>query len=245
MEQDPERVIPRSSRGASSNMHESPRLRRLRNDLKVMQALQEESSIFRFYTPGSTFEGGPENYVLHFHGTGLWRPEGTIDVLPRFEHEVRIHLGASYPRMMPELTWKTPIFHPNISASGIVCLGGYGTHWAPSLQLDELARMLWEMVRYANYDVNSPYNREAAYWVKAQTRLRFPVDPRPLRDRLQVDPSGSRHGGLVTNRPDVRVDTPAAPEVQFLDSKRRPEIVDAEIIDDPRAMSMPDIVFID
>lgn len=225
-------------------MHESPRLRRLRNDLKAMQALQEDSSIFRFYTPGETFADGPENYVLRFHGTGLWRPEGSIDVVPIFEHEVRVHLGASYPRMMPELTWKTPVFHPNISASGIVCLGGYGTHWAPSLQLDELAHMLWEMVRYANYDVNSPYNREAAYWVKSQTRIPFPVDPRPLRDRLRRDLAGARQSG-PTHRPAAPAAVCAVPEIQFLDAKRRAEIVDAEIIDDPRATSPPDIVFID
>ena len=54
------------------------------------------------------------------------------------DHVVKIDLGAAYPRMIPDLAWQTPIFHPNISASGVVCLGGYGTHWVPSLNLDEL-----------------------------------------------------------------------------------------------------------
>jgi hypothetical protein len=64
----------------------------------------------------------------------------------------------------------------------MVCLGGYGTHWVPSLNLDELVGMLWDMVRYHNYDVRSPYNRDAALWVAQQTAFRFPTDPRPLRD---------------------------------------------------------------
>lgn len=83
---------------------------------------------------------------------------------------------------MPELRWVTPIYHPNISEIGMVCLGGYGTHWVPSLNLDELVGMLWDMARYHNYDVRSPYNRDAALWVAHQTAFRFPVDPRPLRD---------------------------------------------------------------
>ena len=85
---------------------------------------------------------------------------------------------------MPEISWKTPIFHPNISASGVVCLGGYGTYWVPSLTLDELCTMLWDMIRYENYDEKSPYNREAAGWIKTQEEFRMPLDTRPLRDRL-------------------------------------------------------------
>jgi hypothetical protein len=64
-----------------------------------------------------------------------------------------------------------------------VCLGGYSTHWVPSLQLDQLCIMLWDMIRYVNYDVQSPYNREAAAWVREQREWSFPLDPRHLRDR--------------------------------------------------------------
>src|SRR5262249_16563134 len=89
---------------------------------------------------------------------------------------------ASYPRTMPEIRWMTPIYHPNISEIGMVCLGGYGTHWVPSVQLDELCIMLWDMLRYHNYDIRSPYNRDAALWVANQTVILFPTDARPLRD---------------------------------------------------------------
>ena len=64
----------------------------------------------------------------------------------------------------------------------MVCLGGYGTHWVPSVQLDELCMMLWDMARYFNYDIRSPYNRDAALWVANQTSILFPTDSRPLRD---------------------------------------------------------------
>lgn len=161
-------------------MRESPRSRRLKSDHKALDELAAESSIFSFMPYGNP----TDFYILRFRGRGFYRPDPQGDVLQRDEHEVHIRLGASYPRMMPELAWKSPIFHPNISASGVVCLGGYGTYWVPSLALDELCTMLWDMIRYENYDETSPYNREAAAWAKNQAFFHLPIDPRPLRDKL-------------------------------------------------------------
>lgn len=161
-------------------MHSSPRTRRLHSDFKALKKLADDSSIFQFSYHGPL----PEVYTLHFKGKGFWRSEETRRVLVRDRHDVRVRLGASYPRQMPELSWKTPIFHPNISANGSVCLGGYGTHWVPSLSLDELCNMLWEMIRYANFDVESPYNRDAAHWARTQMEYRLPIDSRSLRDRI-------------------------------------------------------------
>jgi ubiquitin-protein ligase len=157
-------------------MYESPRMRRLRNDLAALERLRSESSVFRFTTQGDP----PQQYRILFQGRGLWRDHGKVKSLER--HHVEVKLGSSYPRTMPEIRWLTPIYHPNISEIGMVCLGGYGTHWVPSIQLDELCIMLWDMLRYHNYDIRSPYNRDAALWVANQTAILFPTDSRPLRD---------------------------------------------------------------
>jgi ubiquitin-protein ligase len=157
-------------------MHESPRTRRLRNDLAALERLRSESSVFRFSVTGDP----PQQYHILFHGKGLCRDRGKVKFLDH--HRVEIKLGASYPRSMPEIRWVTPIYHPNISEIGMVCLGGYGTHWVPSVQLDELCVMLWDMLRYHNYDIRSPYNRESALWTAGQTTFRFPTDARALRD---------------------------------------------------------------
>ena len=157
-------------------MHESPRIRRLRNDLAALERLRSESSVFEFQATGNP----PHHYRITFKGKGLWRDRGKVKIV--HNHHVEIKLGASYPRTIPELRWLTPIYHPNISEIGMVCLGGYGTHWVPSVQLDELCMMLWDMVRYHNYDIRSPYNRDAALWVANQTSILFPTDSRPLRD---------------------------------------------------------------
>jgi hypothetical protein len=148
-------------------------------------------------------------------------------------HEVSVRLGASYPRMMPELAWKTPIFHPNISGGGVVCLGGYGAHWVPSLNLDELCEMLWDMVRYANYDVESPYNREAAAWTKTQRQFNLPVDPRPLRDKLAgTSPRHRKKPPLAAPAPRREPDT-----MVFLDD----EVIQAEVVNPDDS----DILFIE
>ena len=38
------------------------------------------------------------------------------------------------------------------------------------------------MIRFQNYDTESPYNRDAALWAKNQTQFSLPVDNRSLRD---------------------------------------------------------------
>ena len=212
---------------------ESPRTRRLRTDRNALEKLHAESTILDFTPLGDPAEA----YLVRFHGKGAFRPSGSNRIHVRELHEVSIKLGASYPRMMPELQWKTPIFHPNISGGGVVCLGGYGTHWVPSLNLDELCVMLWDMIRYQNYDVESPYNREAALWAKTQSDFRFPLDPRPLRDKLAAavpqspapPKSAPRAAPASPPSPVPASERPArAAEVVFIDTG---QIIDAEVID--------------
>lgn len=238
-------------------MRQSPRLRRLRSDLKAIERLKAESSILDYTVAGPMFGGSPDVYVAHFYGRGLCRVDGSNEVRFCQRHEVMIRLGASYPRMMPELSWRTPIFHPNISANGVVCLGGYSTHWVPSLQLDELCSMLWDMIRYENFDVDSPYNREAALWVKEQTVYRFPVDPRPIRDKLAKEASSTgRRNDHACESPSASSDRPASrflppvssgceatdgPDIVFMND----EVVDAEIVEEDAGVGTPDILFIE
>lgn len=217
-------------------MRESPRIRRLRSDYKAIQNLRNESSVIDFVSRSDP----PDFYTLRFHGNGVWRPEGSSEPLIHIQHEVDINLGASYPRMQPELVWKSPIFHPNISASGVVCLGGYGTYWVPSVQLDELCTMLWDMIRYQNFDVESPYNREAAAWAKTQYMYQFPLDPRSLRDQVSAVPKSNAMlpPGLVAVAPQVD----SMPDVTFIDSDADDlEVLDAGVVEPED----PDILFIE
>ena len=160
-------------------MRKSPRERRLNSDFRSVQQLQEQSTIFSLQATGNP----PQKYRLVFKGAGFQRDRNGVITVSQ-HHEVLVELGAAYPRMIPNLAWQTPIFHPNISNNGVVCLGGYGTHWVPSLTLSEMCTMLWDMIRYKNFDSDSPYNREAAMWAKVQNDFQFPIDQRSIRDRL-------------------------------------------------------------
>ena len=186
-------------------MRKSPREKRLEADYQALSELAKSSSVFSFEAPGKL----PQRYRMKFDGIGVARSlTGEIDVVE--SHEVLVNLGAAYPRMIPQLVWQTPIFHPNISNNGVVCLGGYGTHWVPSLTLAKLSEMLWDMIRYANFDVDSPYNREAATWAREQTELRMPLDHRAINDSDMVEEI------LEIAKPPKVVRVSPQPEVVFL-----------------------------
>lgn len=212
-------------------MYESPQMRRLRSDLSAMERLQSESSILRFRAFGKP----TQRYLIEFHGRGLARDaKGKVAI--QDHHEVEVKLGTGYPRTMPELRWLTPIYHPNISEIGLVCLGGYGTHWVPSLHLDELCVMLWDIVRFHNYDIRSPYNRDAALWTANQTTYTFPTDGRALRDVRIAQ-------GRIESEPRT---APSEPDSGA-------EVVVFELDDSPPAMPEPppppppppDVIFLD
>jgi ubiquitin-protein ligase len=159
---------------------DTPRTRRLRADAEALKALKENSTIL----DAQAFGDPPERYLVTLKGKGLIRKSESDPVEVAEVHRVEIRLGIDYPRSRPDLQWLTSIYHPNISAVGAVCLGGYSTNWVPSLGLAELCEMLWDMVRYANYDPKSAYNYAAGRWAETQQQFDFPLDPRPLRDRL-------------------------------------------------------------
>jgi ubiquitin-protein ligase len=168
-------------------MGESPRTRRLRSDFEELKELTSESTILRVWGRRSYPNAPPDQYRLVYHGNGI---ESVRAGEPCFrkEHEVAVVLGPDYPRLPPEITWRTPIFHPNVASCGAVCLGPLRQHWTPGVRLVDLCRLLWDILRYANFDAEVPLNAEAANWVRSQPPVRFPLDTRPLRDRLSGRP---------------------------------------------------------
>lgn len=229
---------------------ESPRDRRLRSDFRALTTLKTESSIVDFKAYGNP----PERYLVTLQGAGLRRddpgaghPKASILNL----HQVEIYLGADYPRNRPQLQWKTEIFHPNISGTGLVCLGGYSTHWVPSLNLDELVEMLWDMVRFANFDVKSPYNLVAARWVASQSEFKFPLDKRPVRDRgpatdkipvAELGPQGAKPAAAApSGKPAAPVKPAAGPKPGSPSHPPR----EAPAAPPPRPTADQEIVFLD
>lgn len=228
-------------------MRQSPRVRRLNSDFRSVEQLRIESSIFSFECKGNP----PQRYRLIFRGAGIFR-ESSGRIAISNHHEVVVELGAAYPRMVPNLAWQTPIFHPNISNNGVVCLGSYGTHWVPSLTLSEMATMLWDMIRYKNFDSDSPYNREAAIWSKMQTDFQFPLDQRSIRDLISSGTSASSKESVAAEpKPKVKVQSVSGDEndgIEIIDTVDGIEIIRAEVIETrnpPPSDTNDGIIFLD
>ena len=158
-------------------MHQSPRIRRLHNDLAALERLRSESSVFRFTATGDP----PQQYHIIFAGKEFVarsrQSQGARAASCR--DQAGGVLSAEHARD----SLVDPDLSPQYLRDRHGLSGGYGTHWVPSVQLDDLCVMLWDMARYHNYDIRSPYNRESALWVAGQTNVsvsdRCPAAPRP------------------------------------------------------------------
>lgn len=214
----------------------SPRNRRLIADHQAVRQLVQQSELLDMSCSGDP----PTTYLFRFQGRGL-ALDAKGDLQEQWVHEVRVHLGANYPRMMPELHWLTPIFHPNISANGLVCLGGYSTHWVPSLRLDDLCLMLWDMIRYRNFDISSPYNRVAAEWAKTQRHFILPLDPRSLR-AAGLSAAAAEASPCPTGTVPDRVATSQVSNQAWPTGSQQPSTTTSGSA--VRATSMPEITFL-
>ena len=91
---------------------------------------------------------------------------------------MRINLPARYPFERPTVAIESPIFHPNVFTSGVVC---QGDRWIASEGLDLLVRRMIRLVTFDPAHVNpgSAANRAAASWYVAQRSREpssFPTD---------------------------------------------------------------------
>jgi ubiquitin-protein ligase len=76
-------------------------------------------------------------------------------------HRVDLYCHLEYPRRPPIVTWRTPIFHPNVmppERGGAVCLGT----WSPSQSLADVSRRLMRMASYELVNAADALNPEAA-----------------------------------------------------------------------------------
>jgi ubiquitin-protein ligase len=159
-------------------MADSERDQRLRAEMEAMRQLDEQSQIMSLETEGDP----PTKYVAVFRGKALKRDmTSSADVEMHEIHRCEIRLPYSFPDRPPDVRWLTPIFHPNVSFSGLIRLADIGMAWDKDLSLVALCERLWDMARYAFMDLDKASNFAAKSWAENPTGVSFPVDPRPLR----------------------------------------------------------------
>jgi ubiquitin-protein ligase len=91
-------------------------------------------------------------------------------------HRFTLRLGSYYPSEPPDVTWQTPIFHPNIRGQA-VC---HSQQWSPAWSLADFVIEIGDMIRMDKFNVKSPLDRKAAAWAD-KNRPKFPLDERSLR----------------------------------------------------------------
>lgn len=143
---------------------------RLQKDYEELLRLASGRSLLSFEHRGNP----PTYYKFTINLKGL-RLEGDRAVVQE-THQFELKLGAYYPSEPPDVTWLTPIFHPNIRGQA-VC---HSQQWSPAWSLADFVIELGDMIRMDKYNNKSPLDRKAANWAE-QNKPRFPVDTRSLR----------------------------------------------------------------
>lgn len=146
---------------------------RLRVDFERMQVLRSRSQFIDFVPAGNP----PDRYTIYFTCTGLMLDNGNL--VTHDKHQVLIYLHLQYPTQKPQITWVTPIFHPNIRGRS-VCLG---RSWSPALKMDDLCVELGSMIQYKVFNVDDPLDPNAAQLIRGileKEPEKFPIDRRNL-----------------------------------------------------------------
>jgi len=73
---------------------------------------------------------------------------------------ISIYIPTKYPMQPPDIKFITPIFHPNISTTGKICLDILGNEWSSALKLYDVIISIQSLLNEPNAD--SPLNAEAA-----------------------------------------------------------------------------------
>ncbi|MCW5207810.1 hypothetical protein VU11_03935, partial [Desulfobulbus sp. US2] len=112
----------------------------------------------------------PATYEVEYQLTGLTRQaDGNIGQTSR--HLLRINLPFGYPHFPPTVKPLTPLFHPDIDPDAV----RIASYWQQSPSLAKLVLHMGEMICAKNYNVEEPFNQEAADWYSEHSS-EFPLD---------------------------------------------------------------------
>ncbi len=119
-----------------------------------------------------------------------------------------IDFAARYPFVTPVARITTPILHPNVWESGVVCLGA---RWIASEGIDLFVQRIARLISFDALLVNeqSAANRNALVWYQQARRQHpeaFPSDHVQWLDEAAVAPiATSRTATPVVDRNEIRV----------------------------------------
>ncbi len=129
----------------------------------------------------------PDHYELEYRLRGYIRnQDGTIEIGE--VHRVAINLPFGYPHFPPTVKPLTGIFHPDIDPAAV----RIAEQWQNKPSLADLALHIGEMICGNIYNVDDPFNQEAADWY-LQHREELPLDVLKIAD---IEDDGERFDTL-------------------------------------------------
>lgn len=178
-----------------------PRQIRLKAERERLERLNAESDHVRV-EPLNVMDGSePEHYRVTFLCRGIIGIEPSTQAPIYGErHQVEIRCDDGFPSEVPQLRWVTPIWHPNIQHNGNKAVCTNPAEWLGGMGLDDLCRLMFEMVQYKNYHADTttrpyPLDHAAATWVREY------AEPRGLVKKGQI---------FIDDQPFTRVLEPVA-----------------------------------
>ena len=112
-------------------------LRRIQKELKDLQV-----------EPPENCSAGPRGDNLFVWDAVILGPTGTPYAGGVFKLE--IHFPVDYPFKPPKPVFLTKVFHPNISASGSICLDILKNQWSPALTINKVLLSICSLLSDAN-----------------------------------------------------------------------------------------------
>lgn len=147
-----------------------------------MQRIQKELSEIQKEAP-ETISAGPVSDKSLFEWEGfIIGPTGTPYAGGMFN--IGIQYPEDYPFRPPRVWFKTPIFHPNISKGGSICLDILKqSNWSPALTITKVLLSISSLLSDAN--PNDPLEPDIAEMYK-ENRMNFDITARTLTERYAM-----------------------------------------------------------
>jgi len=123
----------------------------------------------------------PDSYEIEYNLRGYTK-EGNAPIGIGQTHRVRLSLPFGYPHFAPTAKPLTSVFHPDFDP-GAIRLADY---WQQNPSLPELVLHIGEMICGIVYNLDDPFNQEAAEWYKNQ-QAQLPLDTVSIADIEAMD----------------------------------------------------------
>lgn len=201
----------RTTTAGANNAPRDPRQARLRTERLRMEQLNKDSDYVRVKALDVLEGSEPEHYRVTFICRGITGIDSARRPTYGDKHEVEILCDDDFPSDVPRLRWVTPIWHPNIQhrePKG-VCVNK--AEWLGGMGLDDLCRLMFEMVQYKNYHAtyNKPFplDSEVAKWVLEYAEPKGVVDKKrkvSVDDKPFTRPTETKNI-TVSERPASRI----------------------------------------